>query len=583
MTRTIAKPDIEPRLRSFLQDAERGFAPAPKIRGKRSHSEKFFAGDDWQNSIGQGTNGGRGGFEGGKFDRATEDWNPGGIGPNRLQQDSRVMRERARDLVINNPYAAAAVDAYICNVIECGISPKAQFDDEERRALWDRQWRVWGGLTAFAPSQADITGHDSIYGLQALWLKEIIEAGGCLLHFVELPRDRANGRSLPLAIELIPEERFASNRDNFLAMGKGNPKTNNPIINGIEFDPATGRPTAYWILPHIPNDSAAGQVEPLRLPADQCVYGFFRRRVGQNRGYSLLHAVITWLWQLGYYTSNEMFASNQKSSWAYMLLTDSDDQNYEITEDGDESSATDAYGNRLDKLTPGMIWRGRPGDNIAPVGPNVPQSDSLPWIQLIERSIASGIHISESELTRDYSRSNFSNTRAAGNADRKRFRKMQQFCVTKFCNPVWYRFVQICTRIGIDGFPSQSQFMAAPEDWLEVRHRAPGWASVNPLDDRRADQISLAIGAQTLEDIVGEEGGDWEAKLEQQAKEMAKRQAFGLPLLIDSADATAEPVAATPDEPPAAAPTRTTRTAPAAPRAPVPPPQKKPVKAGGAR
>jgi lambda family phage portal protein len=546
-----ASAESENRVLDFLRRAENP-APAPRRRA-RSHAEKFFAGSDWQSSLGTGSGTSRGGFDGAKFDRATEDWNPGTIGPNRLHHmDARVMRERARDLVINNPYAAAAVDAYICNVVECGISPKPQFDDEDRRKLWDRQWRIWGGLTAVADSQADITGHDSIYALQALWLKEVIEAGGCLIHFVELPRDRSNGRSLPLAIELIPEERFAEERDTGMLAPTGNTKTANPIIRGIEIDQATGRPAAYWIKPAMPNDVYFAPLTPVRIPADQCSYGFFRRRIGQYRGHTLLHAAIMYLWQLGYYVSNEMLASQMKSAWAYMIKTDGDaDFDWLNPQDDDPTCATDAFGNTLEKITPGMVWRGMKGDEVDAVGPNVPQADSLPWIQLIERSIASGVHLSESELTRDYSRSNFSNTRAAANADRKRFRKMQDFTRSKFCNAVWRRFVQSAARFGIDGFPSQSDFMNNMEDWLEVRHRAPGWASVNPLDDARADQIEVEMNTTTREEIIAERGGDWEATFEQAAKEKIKLTSLDLNPVIDSTNATSEPAPSSASQEPA--------------------------------
>ena len=432
--------------------------------------------------------------------------------------DARVLRERARDLVLNNPYAAAAVDAYVTNVIENGITPKAQFDDADRRKLWGKQWDIWGGMTPISDSQADISGHDSIYALQALWLTEVIVAGGCLIHYVELPRSRSNGRNLPLALELITEERFADERDNFAPVTPTNSKTANPIIRGVELDPATGRPLAYWIKPSQPNDVYAGPLVPIRIPAGECVYGFFRKRVGQHRGYSLLHAVVLWLWKLGIYLGNEMTASGMKSAWAYMILTNPDsDFDWESLSDScdGETANTDAYGNVLEKLEPGLIWRGKKGDDVKAVGPNVPQTDSLPWIQLIERSIAAGVSLSEPELTRDYSRSNFSNTRAGANADRKRFRRMQGFSERKFCDPTWNRFVMAATRFGMDGFPSQSDFFANMEDWLAIKWRRPGWATVNPKDDSAADQVGLADHTRTLEEIIGEEGGDWEDVLEQ--------------------------------------------------------------------
>jgi lambda family phage portal protein len=253
--------------------------------------------------------------------------------------------------------------------------------------------------------------------------------------------------------------------------------------------------------------------------------------VGEQRGYTLLAAAIIYLWKLGFFLDNEMSASQLKSMWAYMISTDPDNGDFDwstLDDSADGGGNTDIYGNPVEKLEPGLIWRGRKGDEIKAVGPNVPGADSLPWIQLIERSIAAGVSLSEPELTRDYSRSNFSNTRAAANADRKRFRRWQNFTVQKFCNPTWNRFAQAAARIGIDGFPSQSDFFANMEDWLDVTWRRPGWATVNPKDDAAADELGLTNNTETLEEIVAERGGDWEDVLEQRAREKQKLEALGL-------------------------------------------------------
>lgn len=482
-----------------------------------------------------------GGFQGGKLDRITEEWNPGTIGPNRaFQIDGRRMRERARELVDNNPDAKAAVDAYIANVIECGITPKPRFEDPELRKLWTDAWEKWGGLTAHATREADLTEKQTIYELCALWLTEIIVGGGCLVHYVERPM---RGRSLPTALELIPEERFA---DDVLWSGP-NPKTANPVINGVEVDEATGRDLAYWIHRTPPNDlHFPVRLEPTRLPAEQCEYSYFRRRVGANRGHTLLHAVIVWLWALGYYTDNELRASNAKSSWAYMMNTDPQFASdfTDLFDSNPESGTTDFYGNVIEKLEPGMIFRGAPGDKIEAVGPNVPGSDSMPWLELMQRSIAIGSGLSYEELRRDYSKGSFSSVRASGNSDRKRFRPMQKYTVWHFCNPTYRRFASAGARIGLDGFPRPSEFSANLDDWLAVDWRTPGWDSVKPSEDAQADDINLKNGTTTRSEVIAKRGGggDWEAVDEQRQREMESEERRGLPPLA------VEPVEVTPDQ-----------------------------------
>jgi len=469
-----------------------------------------------------------GGFQGGKLDRLTEEWNPGTIGPNRaFQMDGRRMRERARELVDNNPDAKAAIDAHIANVIECGITPKPRFEDAEQRKLWTDAWEKWGGLTAHATREADLTEKQTIYELSALWLREIFVAGGCLAHYVERP---LRGRTLPLALELIPEERFA---DDVLWSGP-NHKTANPVINGVEVEESTGRDVAYWIHRTPPNDLFyPGELDPIRLPAEDCEYSYFRHRAGQNRGHTLLHAVIVWLWALGYYTDNELRASSIKSCWAYMINTDPDvvDNFNDLFDSSPESGTTDFYGNPVEKLEPGMIFRGAPGDEINSVGPNVPGSDSMPWLEMMQRSIAIGMNLSYEELRRDYSKGSFSSVRGAMNADRKRFRPEQRYTINHFCNPTYRRYAAAGVRVGLDGFPRPSVYAANLDEWLAVDWRPPGWDSVKPSEDATADDIKLRNGTITRAEVIGKAGGDWEATDAQRQREMESEETRGLPTL----------------------------------------------------
>ncbi len=479
-----------------------------------------------------------GGFAGGKRDRLTDDWDPGALSPNTIHRaGGALLRDRARDLVLNNPLAESGVDAYIANVIECGITPKPLFPDADRRRLWLNAWNAWGGMTAAGSRESDLTGQQTTYELLALWLEEIITAGGCLLRFVELPRAK---RRLPLALELIPEERFADELDTPFATT--NRKTANAVRRGVEVDTATGRPVAYWIRPYLPNDPSWDfSWEPIRVPAEQCEYAFFRRRIGQNRGHSLLCSAIMWLWKLGYYTDNELMNSAVKSCFSAMVTQGDDSDEFPTLSDDDpDGPLTDAVGNLMEKLQPGVIFRGRKGEKIEGVGPNTPGGDATPWIMLIERSIGMGMGLSYEELCRDYSQGSFSSTRASANSDRKRFRRMQRFTVNHFCNPVYRRFAAAAARAGLDGFPRPSEFLPEIDDWLAVAWQPPGWASVNPLDDAQAATVEITHGLATRAQYIANKGGDWEEVYEQLDREQARQEELGL-VFAGDVPATAAP------------------------------------------
>lgn len=478
-------------LRDRIANLFRNSDPAPsKPTGRRSN---FFA------SIGNG------GFQGAKVDRLTQDWQPGNAGPNTIHRaDGGLLRDRSRDLAINNPFAKSAISAYVSNVNECGIFPKPLFEDAGIRKAWVDGWENYGA------AEADITGMQSVYELASLWLEEVLVGGGCLAHFVELPPSL--DRRIPLAVELIPEERFADDQDDYVLFHNRR-KSGNQIFRGIEIDSRTGRPLRYWIRPTHPNDLGASFTEPIGIEAKDCHYAFFKKRIGQYRGVTMLYAAIMWLWKLGYYTDNELMASAIKSCFAAVITTD-DDQDFNGLEDAG-SESTDVWLNSLEKLSPGIVARLRKGEGVTGVGPNVPVGDALAWLIFIERAIGIAMDLSYEELIRDYSQGNFSSTRASANADRKRFKPMQQFAINHFYQPLYRRFAASASRAGIEGFPRPATLLGDLDNWLRVSWQAPGWMSVTPLDDARANEIELKNGTATHASIAASRGEDWEENYEQ--------------------------------------------------------------------
>jgi lambda family phage portal protein len=408
----------------------------------------------------------RGGFAGGRVDRLTGDWQPGNAGPNLLHRlDGSMLRERARDLYINNPMARSAVRAYIANAIETGIRPtlsdaQTAGDRDQWLASWDK-WCCYG---------ADVTRQQHFYELQALWLTEVIVAGGCLVYYPQLSKAQSRDQNIPLAIQLIPEERMAQDFDLIMP---GYPLESNVVVKGgVEIDTLTGRHLGYWVYPEHPNDLTYGNLIPIRLDIKDCTYSFFRDRIGQNRGYTLLASAIIWLWKLGYYLDNELMNSAIRSCWAAMVITASDTEDWADLSDDDGDGGggiTDFYGNRFERIQPGMLWRGQPGDTISGVGPNTPPGDASQWLQMIQRSIAVGMDLSYSEVMRDTGKSSFSAVRAEANADRKRYRPVQQFVIHHFCEPIVERFNAAAVLRGLAGFPGPAEYASEPEAY------APNW------------------------------------------------------------------------------------------------------------
>lgn len=446
-------------------------------------------------------------YEGAREDRTNSGMYPRAMGPNAAHRlDARTLRERARWLVESNPHAEAAIDAIVANVVECGIVPVPTELPQETRDRVRTVWREWGGLTPMQRDKpCDVAGQMTVYELQCLWMREVIVAGGCLKHYVEIDRrGRSGAARIPLAIELLSEERFADEADTAVGV---NAKTRR-VEQGIEIDPATGRHVAYWMKRGLPADGRDYDSEPLRIPADQCVYAFRRRQAGQLRGITWLAPILTRLGSMGEYVENEMVASTMKSQWGYVQEREADEEQFDDTGFASDYEEYDASGNPVKRLPRGLILDARKGCTIKAVGPNVPQSDTLGWMQWMERTMGFGVGISRLALTRDASDANHSSLRAARQEDQRRYRWCQQFLVNNSLNPDWYELSRAAVRVGMPEFPSPQAFLENPEPLLHITARTPGWASVSPLDDAQANEINIGLGLKSRAEVKAEEGGE---------------------------------------------------------------------------
>ncbi len=71
------------------------------------------------------------GYEGAKTGRRIDDWLTTGASANKeIASAGNRLRERARDLVRNNPYGSKAVEVFVGNAIGIGISAQANTNSD---------------------------------------------------------------------------------------------------------------------------------------------------------------------------------------------------------------------------------------------------------------------------------------------------------------------------------------------------------------------------------------------------------------------------------------------------------------------
>lgn len=446
------------------------------------------------------------GYDGAAKDRRRYNWSAKNNSADReLSGSADVIRARVRDLVRNNPYAAAAIEAIVANVVGCGIVPQIremmtnEQPNEELNETRERAFRHW------AENEADSAGRLTFWEMQSLALKETAEAGEIYLHRVLINDDK---RSIPLAYELIDADRFDTSRDT----GFTKPTTGNEVRRGVELD-QMGRPVAYYIYPTHPTELTKGATQSVRIPASRIIPLFKTQRAGQTRGISWLAPCMSWLRDLQIYFENELQASAVASCFSVAIKSDNPDSSLASLQTESDTSS-DSAGNAFTELQPGMVSHLAPHEDVAIINPSRGQSDSKPWIDLIIRSIALSVGLSYEVLSRDYSQTDFSSNRASDLESRRRFRPMQKFLTSHMCMPVWRDFVAQATLKGLPGF---SQEVAQMVEW-----QSPGWEWVDPMKEAQAADLAVKSNLSTLRDQIAARGGDWrevirQRKTEQQA------------------------------------------------------------------
>lgn len=433
------------------------------------------------------------------------------------------LRAWARELVRNNSYAWGVVDTIVSSVVGCGIKAQSTFETpagDDVETVNDVRDKVWGDWTEVC----DINGRLSLDEMQALALREMVEAGEVLIRIVRLGSTEYRGisRPVPLALEIIEADRLAGDKDTY-AVGITRP-TQNRIVRGVEVD-ELGKPVAYWIYKDHPLQPYALSRTPERIPANEILHLFRQDRVGQTRGVSWFAPALAPLRDLGTYIDNELQASAVASCFTVAIKTDTP---LGSLNNPDGEAKTDSAGNSIDYLEPAMIMKLKTGESVETINPGRPNTGADAWIKTILRGIAVGTGLSYEVVARDYSQTNYSSSRTSQLEDRRRFRCWQQYLIQHMLQPIWDAFCDSAAISGRIGFPSSAELLEDRRRYAPVEWQTPEWEWVDPQSEQTASEMALNSFTDTYANVLGSRGRSFRQVFYQRAKEDKLRKKLGL-------------------------------------------------------
>ncbi len=403
-----------------------------------------------------------------------------------IWRDLATLRNRSRDLVRNNPYAAAAVRGLASDLVGNGVKAKAthRVKSVEKKAqeIWD----------AWANSQVD--GFNQFAQIQLLAVRAMIEGGDALLIWQP-------DRGIPDAMVHVVE-------GDFLDSTKTIKLNDGRIVSGVETD-ENGRRRAYWVLNDHPGDilggfsvstdgSAVGNLGngfSRRLDARDVDHIFRADRPGQTRGAPWLASVIRKLRNIEQLEESIQAKKRVEACLALIRETPDADANNPLI--GDVETQSD--GTNWETISPGMVVTTLPGEKVSVVNPSsISDGDAFHRAQLM--AVSAGIGIPYHRITNDVSQANYSSLRAATVAYWADLdTDLGQVIIPHLCEPA---FTRVMRRAALQ--TGDKRLLEVKATWTP-----PARAWVDPLKDITAEVLEIRAGLASMPGALSQRGTNY--------------------------------------------------------------------------
>jgi len=428
-------------------------------------------------------------YEGADRGRRTAGWiTTGGTANAEIAGSKITVRNRSRDLVRNNPYAARGIQVIANNVIGRGIMTQIKLDMRSEISTKEKRinniWKAWANTTA-----CDFEGIHNLAGMQRLLMRGVVESGDVLVRIRRVNRrffTTDNGTRLelpPIQLQILEGDFIATNQINRVL------DNGNVIIEGVEVDPG-GKVVAYHLFKNHPgniNINIQNTFDTIRIDASEILFLYRVDRPGQLTGMPWLSPDIIRLRDFDLYEDAQL----KRQQCAAMFTAFVHD--LEGIDDDEETKEQTELG---EKMEPGLIEILPPGKTIELSDP--PGADNYKeYTSVVLRSIAAGLGITYESLTGDLSDVNFS-------AGRMGWIEMQRnidtwranIMINQFLRPVFNWFKNSLELIG-EAAPNARPMFTAPKREM-----------IDPAKEVAANKIAVRNGFKTLSEVVRESGAD---------------------------------------------------------------------------
>jgi lambda family phage portal protein len=447
-------------------------------------------------------------YDGAGRGRRTDGWRVNGTSADAAAAPGlSLLRDRSRDLVRNNPYAAKAVNVIVANTVGTGIMCQLKARRSRRRSeQMTAIYQDW----ATDPLQCDYHGRHDLYGLQALALRTVVESGEVLIR--RRTARSSSGQRVPLHLQLMEPDLLDASHD-------GPHMDGGHTRNGIVFD-SSGRVTHYWLWEVHPgeNQILMKDFRSTKVAAREIIHVFRQDRPHQTRGVPWASPVIIRLRDYDDYSDAQLLKQKISACFAGFVV--------------DTEAADGGSGELVDKLEPGSLEILPPGKDVRFANPpTVGEFGQITREYLLQ--IAAGFGVTYESLTGDLSHTSFASGRLGWLEFQRNIEAWRwQMLVPQMLNPIWRWFA------------AQADINGLRTDGIVPCWTPPRRELIDPSKEIEATKKAVRSGFMSLSEAIREFGYEPEEVLQEIAEDARLIDQLGLKLDSDprATSAAGQPV-----------------------------------------
>ncbi len=421
------------------------------------------------------------------------------------EADLETIRNRCRDLYLNNPVAAGYVKDGVTKVIGTGFTYKSGIRDDAGlpakrvKALNNQKetlFKQWA-------KKADITGRKSLWSRLRLAQRCFRRDGEAIVVLSDKPMP---GKPIPLAIEVIAVNRLATPPE---LEGKKN------VRLGIEKE-EDGTPIAYYFRTKPPADTKEIEDKYQRVLADRVCHLYEEEEPGQSRGFPGMSPSAGLLKDINDLDHAEVVGKQVRASFT-VFLPEVDPYRAATAASHD----TNAAGKRLERIEPGLIYRYDPvaGEKPSFADPGGGDGgDAARYQELQHRKIAAGMEHPYESLLKTYGQANYSSARTVRLDGDEVTSVSQKRIDEELLSVIIERFTKEAVIAGLLDI-SPREYLDHPEVFDAYSMIPTGRPWVDPLKEAKADTEAVNEGFNSRTRVVRGKGHEDDVIQEERLRE----------------------------------------------------------------